>query len=87
MKQGCEPPTFTCHFHGWNPELWSQDKSYEEYRKQITSGITSVKNEFSKYDESRKLKYEELKGQGNCPAGVDVTKKEVGFVNISCPSN
>ena len=77
VKQGCEPPTFTCHFLGWNPDLWAQDRSYETYRKQITSGVTSVASELTKYDEGRKLKYADLKGKGNCPTGVDPTKKEV----------
>ena len=76
MKQGCEPPTFTCHFLGWNPALWQQDKSYDNYRKQVTAGVTSVLDELTKYDEGRKCKYEELKGT-NCPSGVDPTKKEV----------
>ena len=77
VKQGCEPPTFTCHFHGWNPDVWLQDKSYEMYRKQVSSGITSAIHELSKYDEGRKFDYEDLKGQNNCPTGVDPTKKEV----------
>ena len=76
MKQGFEPPTFTCHFLGWNPDLWQQDKSYENYRKQVTAGVTAVMDELSKYDESRKYDYADLKG-GNCPTGVDPTKKEV----------
>ena len=33
-------------------------------------------DELSKYDESRKYDYADLKG-GNCPTGVDPTKKEV----------
>ena len=77
VKQGCEPPTFTCHFLGWNPNLWDKDKSYETYRKLVTSGVTSVAGELSKYDEDRKFKYADLKGKGNCPTGVDPTKKEV----------
>ena len=77
MKQGCEPPTFTCHFLGWDADLWSQDRSYETYRKQVTSGVTGVASELTKYDESRKFKYDDLKGKGNCPTGVDATKKEV----------
>lgn len=77
VKQGCEPPTFTCYFLGWNANLWAQDKTYETYRKQVSSGVTSVVDELSKYDENRKFKYAELKGKGNCPTGVDATKKEV----------
>ena len=77
VKQGCEPPTFTCHFLGWNPNLWGQDKSYEAYRKQVSEGITTVAEELKKYDDNRKFKYEELKGRSNCPTGVDVARKEV----------
>ena len=77
VKQGCEPPTFTCHFLGWNPNLWAQDKSYETYRQQLSVGVTTVAEELEKYDESRKFKYEELKGKEHCPTGVDASKKEV----------
>ena len=35
VKQGFEPPIFTCHFLGWNPGLWAQDKSYEAYVKEV----------------------------------------------------
>ena len=78
VKQGFEPPTFTCHFLGWNPNLWAQSTSYEEYRKQITAGVTSVTEELKKYDEGRKFKYSELKGK-QVPAGIDATQKEVGW--------
>ena len=76
MKQGFEPPTFSCHFLGWNPNLWAQDSSYETYRKQVTQGVTSGKEELKKYDEGRKFPYEQLKGK-SCPQGVDPTMKEV----------
>ena len=77
VKQGCEPPTFTCHFLGWNPNLWAQDKSYEAYRRQVSEGVTAVAEELKKYDDSRKFKYEELKGKDKCPTGVDPSRKEV----------
>ena len=77
MKQGFEPPTFTCHFLGWNPNLWAQDKSYEAYRKQVTEGVTAVAEELKKYDDSRKFKYEELKDKNKCPSCVDALRKEV----------
>ena len=35
VKQGFEPPIFTCHFLGWNPNLWAQDKTYEAYLKEV----------------------------------------------------
>ena len=74
VKQGFEPNTFRCHFLGWNPTLWAQNKSYEEYKKSVTSGVTSVEAELEVYDESRKLSYQELKGK---PVGIDLTRKEV----------
>ncbi len=36
VKQGFEPPTFRCHYLGWNPSLWERDDSYESYRKQVS---------------------------------------------------
>ena len=87
VKQGFEPPTFSCHFLGWNPNLWAQDSSYETYRKQVTQGVTSVQEELKKYDEGRKFPYEQLKGK-SCPQGVDPTMKEVVRPNSSshtCP--
>ena len=75
VKQGFEPPTFSCHFLGWNPNLWAQDNSYETYLKQVTQGVTSGKEELKKYDEGRKFPYEQLKGK--CPQGVNPTIKEV----------
>jgi hypothetical protein len=35
VKQGFEPPIFTCHFLGWNSDLWAQDKSYEVYLMEV----------------------------------------------------
>ena len=74
VKQGFEPAMFTCNFLAWNPEFWSQEQSYEEYKKSVKTGVVSASEEMKKYDDSRKLTYEEL--QGN-PEGIDVTKKEV----------
>ena len=82
VKQGCEPPTFTCHFLGWNSNLWAQNKSYEAYRKQVSEGIIAVAEELKKYDDNRKFKYEELKGRNNCPTGIDVTRKEVNHTSM-----
>ena len=65
---------FTCCFLAWNSEFWSQEDSYEKYRQSITSGVVSASEEMKKYDDSRKLTYEELMTN---PEGIDVTKKEV----------
>ncbi len=54
--------------------MWAQNTSYDEYKKSMTSGVTSVQEELEVYDESRKLSYQELKGK---PIGIDLTKKEV----------
>lgn len=77
VKQGFEPPIFTCHFLGWNPNLWAQDKSYEAYLKEVKQGVTSVSDELAKYDPNKKFPYEQLKGKNNCPEGVDPSNKEV----------
>lgn len=78
VKQGFEPPIFTCHFLGWNPNLWAQNKTYEAYLKEVQNqkGVTSVADELAKYDPNKKYKYEQLKGTNNCPPGVDPSNKE-----------
>ena len=45
--------------------------------------MSHVQDELKQYDDSRKLSYEELKGN---PAGIDLTKKEVlvVMVDLSC---
>ena len=35
--------------------------------------------ELAKYDPNKKFKYEQLKGRGNCPVGVDPSNKEVSW--------
>lgn len=75
MKQGHEPPIFTCHFLGWNPNLWSQDKTYKGYLEQVVTGTSSVEEELAKFDS--KHPYDKLTGK-QCPHGVDPTCKEVG---------
>jgi hypothetical protein len=77
VKQGFEPPIFTCHFLGWNPNFWAQSKTYEAYMKEVKQGVTSVSEELAKYDPNKKFKYEQLKGRGNCPVGVDPSNKEL----------
>lgn len=80
VKQGFEPSTFRCHFLGWNPAVWTQDKSYEAYKQSVDSGITNVKDELKQYDDSRKLSYAQLKGS---PVGIDLMKKEVASYSIA----
>jgi len=89
VKQGFEPLAFSCHFLGWNPNLWAQNESYEAYWQQVTQGVTSVQEELKKYEEGRKFPYEQLKGK-LCPTGVDPTVKEVcawlPYINIAITS-
>ncbi|XP_065886890.1 gelsolin, cytoplasmic-like [Dysidea avara] len=77
IKQGFEPPNFTCYFHAWNPAVWRQDSSYETYLQKITSTgeteATSVQDELAVYSKTYKL--EELLNR-RCPPGVDPTCKE-----------
>ena len=37
VKQGREPPTFTGWFMAWDPNMWSQGKSYEEIKAEMGS--------------------------------------------------
>ena len=74
VKQGFEPPIFACHFHGWNPNLWAQNKTYKQYLAQVESGTSTVQEELEQY--GRKYPYAQLKGT-QCPGGVDATSKEV----------
>lgn len=41
VKQGFEPTPFTCHFFGWNPDLWASIPNYADYVKLVSSGVTS----------------------------------------------
>jgi hypothetical protein len=36
VTQGAEPPNFTGHFFAWNPDKWSDGKSYEELKGDLT---------------------------------------------------
>ena len=42
----------------------------------VQTGVVSASQELLKYDNARKLTYQELLGS---PEGIDVTKKEVGL--------
>lgn len=42
VKQGFEPPNFTCHFGAWDPEKWSNGLSYEQLKAQLASGAAPV---------------------------------------------
>ena len=47
---------------------------------QVKQGVTSVSDELAKYDPNKKFPYEQLKGKGNSPPGVDSSNKEVSIL-------
>ncbi|XP_012936181.1 advillin [Aplysia californica] len=76
IKQGLEPPAFTGHFMGWDPEKWSQGKTYEDLKRELGQenvGITTVQQELASYDQ--KHPYSELTKKLP-PKGVDPAYKE-----------
>ena len=79
VKQGFEPPNFTCHFFAWDSELWSKGKSYEQLKAEaVASGNTgslvgSVEESLSALTTST-YPLEQLKT--SVPEGVDPTRKE-----------
>lgn len=79
IKQGFEPPNFTGHFGAWNPNKWSEGKSYAELKKAINGGAgeltTSLASELSKFSVSAKYTFEQLTA-ATLPEGVDSTQKE-----------
>ena len=78
IKQGFEPPNFTCHFHAWDPSKWSSGQSYEQMVASLGSaavGGVSAKDELTKYTGSRKYTFEQLTA-ATLPEGVDPTQKE-----------
>jgi hypothetical protein len=80
VKQGFEPPNFSCHFIAWNADKWSNGKTYEQLKAEAMAGggsgslVTSVQDSFAKLTTSTyalaQLQAAEL------PEGVDSTKKE-----------
>ncbi|XP_050394121.1 villin-1 [Patella vulgata] len=76
VKQGFEPPNFTGHFHGWDPEKWSKGKTYEELKEEFgeeETEVTSVQEEIANY--SKTYTYKVLL-QKPVPAGVDPASRE-----------
>jgi len=81
LKQGFEPPNFTCHFHAWDPEKWSKGKSYDELKQEIAAGnagdaagpvaISAALDKIT----TAKYSYEILTG-ATLPEGVDANNKE-----------
>jgi len=83
VKQGFEPPNFTGHFGAWNPNKWSDGKSYAELKKALNASgaggagelTTSIAAELSKFTVSAKYTFEQLSA-ASLPDGVDSTQKE-----------
>jgi hypothetical protein len=85
IKQGFEPPNFTGHFIGWDPEKWSKGKSYEELKAELQAtnpaggsaaadiGPVDISDAMAVYSATHS--YETLIGS-EVPEGVDPTKKE-----------
>ena len=80
LKQGYEPPNFTCHFIAWDPEKWSSGKTYEQLKAEaMASGSTAnlatgVQDTLSQLTKAT-YTFAELTASV-LPEGVDATKKE-----------
>ncbi|XP_076464098.1 advillin-like [Babylonia areolata] len=76
VKQGFEPPSFTGHFHGWDPDKWSQGKTYEDLKREMgqdSVGVTTVKEELANYYKTHPV---DVLKKKTLPKGVDPTCKE-----------
>eukprot|EP00118_Oscarella_pearsei_P028746 m.2821 g.2821 ORF g.2821 m.2821 type:complete len:815 (+) comp8926_c0_seq1:165-2609(+) len=76
IKQGFEPPTFTCWFHAWDPKRSppSEDDARAALEKE-NAGVCLVDEELAKYD--LKFTFEELKKpMEQLPTGVDPYSRE-----------
>jgi hypothetical protein len=86
INQGQEPQNFTCHFHGWNYDKWSQGKTYEELKAELAASnpaaaealVVNMDEASAKFVVgATKYPYEELiKPKEELPEGVDATQKE-----------
>lgn len=76
IKQGFEPTSFTGHFHAWDPEKWSQGKTYEDLKRELGQenvAVTSVKEELAHYYKTHPI---DVLRKKNLPKGVDPACKE-----------
>jgi hypothetical protein len=80
LKQGYEPTNFTGHFIAWNPDKWSQGKTYEQLKAEATASgnttvlVASVQEAVATLSQGT-YSYQQLTS-GSLPEGVDATKKE-----------
>ncbi|KAL8612459.1 hypothetical protein ACOMHN_058587 [Nucella lapillus] len=76
VKQGFEPTSFTGHFHAWDPEKWSQGKTYEDLKRELGQenvAATSVKEELEFYYKTHPV---DVLRKRTLPKGVDPSCKE-----------
>jgi hypothetical protein len=81
IKQGFEPPNFTCHFFGFDSNKWSEGKTYAELKAELAE--SNPKGDLGPMDVTKALSgfaagtysYAVLTS-GDYPEGLDVTKKE-----------
>jgi len=81
IKQGFEPLNFTCHFFAWDAEKWSNGKTYEQIKAELTAAgkgtevlQTSVQESLASLSKGE-YSYAQLTSK-SVPEGVDPTKKE-----------
>ncbi|XP_065344773.1 villin-1-like [Cloeon dipterum] len=90
LKQGFEPPNFTGFFGAWNPNLWSENKSFEQMRADLVSqngviklDVSSVNGGRSTFKDYPKYPLSVLseKDPEKLPEDVDPTNKEMHLSN------
>jgi hypothetical protein len=78
VKQGFEPFNFTGHFFAWDANKWSNGKTYDQLKAELTAGgaseTLSVSDALKKVS-STVYTYEQLTA-ATLPEGVDSTLKE-----------
>lgn len=81
IRQGMEPPNFTCNFHAWDANKWSSGKSYEELKAALhgtgNAGPepVNIKDALKVYTSDVKYPYDDLVNN-RVPETVDLTRKE-----------
>jgi len=86
LKQGMEPPSFTCHFQAWEEGKFGGGKTYEELKAEMQAKnpdaatvAMSLDDELKKFTPGGVIyPYEQLSGKSkeDLPEGVDATKLE-----------
>jgi len=85
IKQGFEPPNFTANFFAWDPEKWSNGKSYEEMKAELSGsgsdagppmGVVTLTDALESFSTDQKFSLADLKNNASLPETVDLTMKE-----------